>query len=178
MAAIFFKSGGQIWRGAGGGRNAGLRGGEVAVNGADAGVSRIDGQMSNRPIENAAWPARRMFSTHAGIRFWPRRGRKHHNAREPRCAHTCFVYPVFAHANRLNCLRYFERQLIAPVRQLPLAHYAMRRSAFSNRSYNRKKGSPLRPPTSKSTHRRPSGNSITAVQIHTSCRFFPRRARW
>ena len=26
----------------------------VAANGADAGVSRIDGQMSNRPIENAA----------------------------------------------------------------------------------------------------------------------------
>ena len=46
---------------------------------------------------------REVFSTRAGIGFWPRRIRKHHNAREPRNTYTCFYLlrvPVVARANR------------------------------------------------------------------------------
>ena len=55
--------------------------------------------------------------------FWPRRGRKHSNASEPRNTHTCFVYPVVARANRFNRPRYSECNPFVPVRQLALAHY-------------------------------------------------------
>ena len=76
--------------------------------------------MATRGIGRAG----RYFQHALASDFWPRRGRKHNNASEPRNTHTCFVYPIVARANRFNRPRYSRVQTLIPVRQLALAHDA------------------------------------------------------
>ena len=72
-----------------------------------------------------------VFSTRAGIGFWRRHGRKHNNASEPRSAHTGFVQPVVARANRFNRPLCSECNLSFQFTSLP----TMRRSAGSQLPY-------------------------------------------
>ena len=69
---------------------------------------------------SAIVPRGRYFQHALALDFWPRRGRKHSNASEPRNTHTCFVYPVVARANRFNRPRYSECKPSFRFASLPL----------------------------------------------------------
>ena len=87
---------------------------------------RPDNHRISHPAAGCNSVARRYFRHAPAPDFWPRRGRKRGNAGESRSAHTCFVYPVVARANRFNRPRYSEcnpaLQPRVSVRQLPLPY--------------------------------------------------------